>query len=325
MDSVAIEPMFDFWGVELTGKHRKLQWPRSGEEPEPDVTVRLELRQACLGAKAKPGERNVVELTAEDENGQEVTHAILSLSVGGTEQSPLFLEVFPPVTFNLASGSGPLHIVGTVHTEFDETASDELDEEDVSLSTPELMKNRKRPAESPPSKAAKTMKLVKENGDEMETSVGQENGSEESDDEEESDSEGEEEDEEEDEEEKVTRKTPVKPTVVSKPKVKSAQKPPKSLAERPQFKTPQPLKGSKASGKVTLSAPATPEQQSKSAKKIAKSTMSIEDMKEKLKKTPNLPKKLDKFGNYVQHNFKLTDDKIKKELWEFAQKMRAAK
>lgn len=42
--------------------------------------------QACLGAKAKPGERNVVELTAEDENGQEVTHAILSLSVGGTEQ-----------------------------------------------------------------------------------------------------------------------------------------------------------------------------------------------------------------------------------------------
>lgn len=32
-------------GVELTGKHRKLQWPREGEEPEPDITVRLELRQ----------------------------------------------------------------------------------------------------------------------------------------------------------------------------------------------------------------------------------------------------------------------------------------
>ena len=44
------------------------------------------LIQACLGAKAKPDERNVVELTAEDENGQEVTHSILSLSVGGTEQ-----------------------------------------------------------------------------------------------------------------------------------------------------------------------------------------------------------------------------------------------
>ena len=65
-------------------------------------------------------------------------------------------------------------------SEFDETASDELDEDDgnvigawvcvlvvyvqtlyvlENLSTPELMKNRKRPAESPPSKAAKTMKL----------------------------------------------------------------------------------------------------------------------------------------------------------------------
>ena len=48
-------------------------------------------------------------------------------------QSPLFLEVFPPVRFNLAAGnnlylmnkanamciapgSGPLHIVGNVHT-----------------------------------------------------------------------------------------------------------------------------------------------------------------------------------------------------------------
>ena len=57
--------------------------------------------------------------------------------------------------------------------------------------------------------------------------------------------------------------------------------------------------------------------------------------------TPNLPKKLDKFSNYVQHNFKVTDDKVscwgcrhektilvlqvKKQLWEFAQKVRAVK
>ena len=39
-------------GVELTGKHRKLQWPRSGEEPEPDVTVRLELRQVSSLARS---------------------------------------------------------------------------------------------------------------------------------------------------------------------------------------------------------------------------------------------------------------------------------
>ena len=42
--------------------------------------------QACLGAKAKEGERNVVQLTAEDEEGQDVTHTILSMRVGGAEQ-----------------------------------------------------------------------------------------------------------------------------------------------------------------------------------------------------------------------------------------------
>ena len=42
--------------------------------------------QACLGATAKEGERNVVEVTADDEDGEEVTHAILSMRVGGTEQ-----------------------------------------------------------------------------------------------------------------------------------------------------------------------------------------------------------------------------------------------
>ena len=41
--------------------------------------------QAALGAKAKEGERNVVEITTKDEKG-EVTHTILSLRVGGIEQ-----------------------------------------------------------------------------------------------------------------------------------------------------------------------------------------------------------------------------------------------
>ena len=59
--------------------------------------------------------------------------------------------------------------------------------------------------------------------------------------------------------------------------------------------------------------------------------------------TPNLPRKLDKFSNYVHHNFKVTDDKVcptvcgsqcaplvsvlqvKKQLWEFAQKVRVGK
>lgn len=66
--------------------------------------------QACLGAKAKPGERNVVELTAEDENGEEVTHAILSLSVGGTEQ----VKIKASVCMEEATHPKPLvsHTVG---------------------------------------------------------------------------------------------------------------------------------------------------------------------------------------------------------------------
>ena len=42
--------------------------------------------QACLGAGAKDGERNVVEVTTENSEGEMVTHTLLSLRVGGTEQ-----------------------------------------------------------------------------------------------------------------------------------------------------------------------------------------------------------------------------------------------
>lgn len=88
----------------MSAKQKEVRWPEAEDDAEPDVTVRLELRQviaseylhciiywlsylqACLGKKAKAGERNIVELTAEDENGEEVSHSILSLTVGVTEQ-----------------------------------------------------------------------------------------------------------------------------------------------------------------------------------------------------------------------------------------------
>ena len=40
--------------------------------------------KACLGADAKEG-RNVVQITAESEDGEEVTHTLFSMRVGGTE------------------------------------------------------------------------------------------------------------------------------------------------------------------------------------------------------------------------------------------------
>ena len=67
--SMAMEPLMDFWGelcasmpllrlyfvpvctgVELSGKQRKVQWPVSEEDLEPDVTTRLELRQVSVSS-----------------------------------------------------------------------------------------------------------------------------------------------------------------------------------------------------------------------------------------------------------------------------------
>ena len=47
--------------------------------------------QACLGASAKEGERNVVQITTENDEGEEVTHTILSMKLGLQEQVRLIL------------------------------------------------------------------------------------------------------------------------------------------------------------------------------------------------------------------------------------------
>ena len=39
-----------------------------------------------MGAAAKEGDRNVVQITTENDEGEEVTHTILSLKVGLNEQ-----------------------------------------------------------------------------------------------------------------------------------------------------------------------------------------------------------------------------------------------
>jgi len=47
------------------------------------LTLRL---QACLGAGAEDGERNIVEVVTTNDKGKKVTHTILSLKVGTIEQ-----------------------------------------------------------------------------------------------------------------------------------------------------------------------------------------------------------------------------------------------
>ena len=330
-----MDPIVDFWGAELSAKQKRVQWPKPGDEMDPDVIVKLDARHAALGAKAKEGERNVVEITTEDETGEEVTHTILSLRVGGTEQTPMFLELFPPVTFTLVAGSGPLHIVGTIYTDFDsdftedeEEEEEENEEEERAASTVVKMSS-KRPAMSPPSKPKKALKLG--NGEEQvqeeEESEKEPDEKEEMDEEEDSEEESSEEEEEEEEKEetepKKVTKTPTKSILVNKAKSESLQKPSIQKTTPVQFKTPQPVKGKKTP-KGTVATPSTAEQ-GKGSKKTSKTPVGVEEVKKRLKRTQNLPKKYDKFTSYVFHNFKVTDEKVKKELWEFVQKSRAEK
>merc|ERR1712212_1444982 len=45
-----------------------------------------------------------------------------------------------------------------------------------------------------------------------------------------------------------------------------------------------------------------------------------EELKTFLLKSPNLPKKYEKFSNFLKNNMKVTDPKSQKELWEYVQK-----
>lgn len=52
------------------------------------------LPQACLGVDAKEKERNVVQLTTENEEGEMVTHTILSMRLGVNEQVSVCRALF---------------------------------------------------------------------------------------------------------------------------------------------------------------------------------------------------------------------------------------
>lgn len=98
------------------------------------------------------------------------------------------------------------------------------------------------------------------------------------------------------------------------------------------FNTPQPGKPLKPSIKTPQSAQMkvtkgdkknTPKNISKNTPKNSpKGLASIDDIKQKLLKSPNIPKKLEKFNNYMTSTYKITDNSVKKQMWEFVQKNR---
>ena len=73
---------------------------------------KLQVTSACLGPKAKNGERNLVEVTTEDDSGKQTTCSIVSLRVGQKECLHLELGFNNPTKFTLREGSGPISLCG---------------------------------------------------------------------------------------------------------------------------------------------------------------------------------------------------------------------
>merc|ERR1711973_804898 len=131
----------EFWGITLTGERKVHTW--NPAEAEEDVEHKIQVTQACLGQKAKEGERNVIEVTTEDDEGKKISCSIVSLRVGFVECMHLELGFTNPVKFMLKEGNGPISLCG-VHLsalplDLDNTemeSSEDEDDEDV----PQLVK-----------------------------------------------------------------------------------------------------------------------------------------------------------------------------------------
>jgi len=100
----------EFWGITLSGEKKFHTWNPASDEEE--IEHKIQVTQACLGSKAKEGERNVVEVTTEDDNGRKISCAVVSLRVGFIECMHLELGFTNAVKFSLKEGSGPLSLCG---------------------------------------------------------------------------------------------------------------------------------------------------------------------------------------------------------------------
>ncbi|BES96482.1 Nucleoplasmin [Nesidiocoris tenuis] len=137
-----------FWGLTLDGSKKKEVWDpelKAAGDGNESQGLRGEhtllVKQIVLGPEAKDGEVNVVEVEAMGYKA-DVKYPIAVMKGGGPNYQAVLDLLFPdpPVTFHLAKGSGPVHLLGnhTVGTgelvgddDEDEDIEDELDEEDL--------------------------------------------------------------------------------------------------------------------------------------------------------------------------------------------------
>jgi len=297
-----------------------------------------------------------VQVSSLDYKGDEHKHVIVSLQSDATEMCPLNLSFSPPTSFKLIEGTGPVHLTGNhvqslAEDELD--SSGESDEEQAPMlvdSKKDVKNKRPLPTSTPgisPSKRLKkddedeeeesseedddeetskpklskidkqesknTSKREEESEEEEEESDEDDDEEEDEDEDEEDDSEEEsDEDEESDEEEsdedesdEVTKTLTGKKDSVKKPITNgvhvASKKDDKKTPSKPQEKAPQQK---------------TPRQKTPAGKP----TKDLNTIKQALLKSPSLPKKFEKFKNFMRSSYKITDEETTKEVWEFVQK-----
>jgi len=147
-----------FWGAELTKEKDTYTWnPEIEEEFSDEMQNILFLKRAILGLKAVEGERNVVTVTCKNADMEDVTHPVLSLTLGREDHCDVELtfKQVEAVTFKLVAGSGPVHLVGqhyqeTMRDGMDDTEFDDEEDEDESIEeeaeAEEATKKRKMPS-----------------------------------------------------------------------------------------------------------------------------------------------------------------------------------
>ncbi|PFX22973.1 nucleoplasmin-like protein ANO39 isoform X2 [Stylophora pistillata] len=366
-----------FWGCELSKDKREHKWDSEDEElGKADIDQKLVVSQACLGAKAKNNERNLVQVTTTDSSDNSVTYTILSLTSGRKDQSRLSLAFPASVVFKLIEGSGPIHLTGSVYQELfvgdedeEDSDQDENDESDLVLSeakksskkrplitskgppmkiarveaengeesdeddddeeedsSEESMEmetdtKQKKPAEAPKTaknkpegKDAKPMKSTSEEDDEESEEESDDDDDEEDDEEDESDEDDEDDEDESEEEDEIAASLAAKKKMEGKPN----KKPPMTNGTAKADKKDKTEK----QNKILAQQPSTPKADGKKdhGKKAGAKTpepLSMDQLKQKLLKTPNLPKKVEKFKNYLKHSFKVTDEAELTKLWDW--------
>ncbi|KAK8745729.1 hypothetical protein OTU49_000347, partial [Cherax quadricarinatus] len=119
-------------GITLDAAHKEHKWDGTATENTVDCTVtthKLSVRQVVLGADAKVGEANVIELEVlgYDDKKQKIPICVTKAGNSYVTNVDIFIE-YQAATFHLTKGSGPVHISGMHQTKTNIIGEDDMDE-----------------------------------------------------------------------------------------------------------------------------------------------------------------------------------------------------